>query len=107
MSDVKPPAAYERFIERFPHLGKAWELIHEEGDKGTLDEKSRRLIRLATAIGAGRTGAVRANVRKARALGIEREEIEQVVALSAGTIGMPGAVAAFTWIDEIFGSDKN
>lgn len=106
MSDLKPPAVYEQFIERFPHLGKAWDLIHEEGDRGPLDEKTRRLVRLAAAIGAGRTGAVRANVRKALALGLAREEIEQVVALSAGTVGMPGAVAAFSWMQEIFGSDE-
>ena len=47
-----------------------------------------------------RNGAVRSGVRKAADMGISREEVEQVVALAAGTIGMPSAVACFSWIEE-------
>lgn len=31
---------------------------------------------------------------------IAPEELEQVVALAAGTLGMPATVAAFTWIND-------
>jgi alkylhydroperoxidase/carboxymuconolactone decarboxylase family protein YurZ len=47
-----------------------------------------------------REGAVHASVRKAVALGITREELEQVVALAAGTIGLPSTVAVWSWLDE-------
>jgi alkylhydroperoxidase/carboxymuconolactone decarboxylase family protein YurZ len=55
------------------------------------------------AIGALREGPVHSGVRKARALGIAREEIEQVVALAAGTLGLPAVVAAFTWVEDELG----
>jgi alkylhydroperoxidase/carboxymuconolactone decarboxylase family protein YurZ len=34
-------------------------------------------------------------------MGISVEEIEQVVALAAGTLGMPATVAAFTWVRDV------
>jgi alkylhydroperoxidase/carboxymuconolactone decarboxylase family protein YurZ len=99
---VRPPPAYEDFVQRFPDLGRAWELIHEAGRKaGPLDEKTCRLVRLAVAIGAKQEGAVHSSVRKGLALGITREELEQVCALAAGTIGMPAAVAAFCQVREV------
>ena len=39
-------------------------------------------------------------VRKALAAGVAPEEIYQAVALAASTIGLPGAVAAFTWVED-------
>ncbi len=99
---MKPPRAYEDFVSRFPELGKAWDLIHEGGSKaGPLDEKTCRLVRLAIAIAAKQEGAVHSSVRKGLALGISREEMEQVCALAAGTIGMPAAVAAFCQVREV------
>jgi alkylhydroperoxidase/carboxymuconolactone decarboxylase family protein YurZ len=95
-----PPAAYQTFVERFPKIGQAWELIAEAGKKGPLDEKTARLVKLAIAVGAMREGAVHASVRKALALGISRAEIDQVIALAASTLGLPSAVAVFTWIEE-------
>ncbi|MGB6337719.1 MAG: hypothetical protein WBG96_19095, partial [Thermoanaerobaculia bacterium] len=60
-----------------------------------------RLIKLGIAVGALRQGAVHASVRKGLALGISPQEVEQVVALAAGTIGMPATVAAYSWILEV------
>lgn len=94
----KPPEAYESFVKRYRKLGAAWELIAEAGRDGPLDERTARLVKLGVAIGAMREGAVRANVRKARALGIPQAEIDQVVVLAAGTLGLPSTVAVFTWI---------
>ncbi len=101
-----PPAAYQNFVERFPKIGQAWDLIGEAGRQGPLDEKTARLVKLAIAVGAMRKGAVHASVRKALALGITREEIDQVIALAAGTLGLPSAVAVFTWIEDRRKPDK-
>jgi alkylhydroperoxidase/carboxymuconolactone decarboxylase family protein YurZ len=61
-------------------------------------------VKLGIAIGALREGSVHASVRKAVAQGISADAIGQVVALAAGTIGMPATVAAFTWVrDQIDG----
>lgn len=104
----KPPKAFESFSRRYPKLGAAWELIHEAGDEGPLDERTRRLVKLAVAVGALREGAVRAGTRKALAMGIEPEVIDQVVALGAGTLGMPATVAVSTWVEPLLrpGEDK-
>jgi 4-carboxymuconolactone decarboxylase len=99
--EPRPPHAYQEFIQRYPRIAHAWELIAEAGTEGPLDGKTGRLLKLAVAIGAQREGAVRANVRKALAVGITREEIGQVIALAAGTIGLPSTVAVFTWINDI------
>ena len=102
MSLPKPPNAHLEFIHRYPKLGEAWENIAEAGQEGPLDEKTARLLKLAVALGAMREGSVHSSVRKALAMGISREEIEQVVALSAGTLGLPSVVAVYTWVqDEI------
>jgi len=98
----KPPRTHGEFIARYPELGKAWELINAAGKSaGPLDEKTRRLVKLGIAIGARQEGAVHSSVRKALALGITPEELEQVVALAAGTLGMPATVAAFTWVRDV------
>ena len=96
-----PPSAYTRFTARFQDLEKAWEHMAKAGRAGPLDAQSQRLVKLAIAIGALREGAVHASVRKARALGVSPEEMEQVVALAAGTIGLPSTVAAFQWVREV------
>lgn len=95
-----PPGAYTDFIARFPKLGEAWDAIHEAGATGPLDERTQRLLKLAISIGAMKQGAVHSSVRKALAMGISMEEIEQVVALAAGTLGMPSTVAAHTWVHD-------
>ena len=96
----KPPKTHDAFIRRFPKLGEAWEKIADAGRQGPLDAKTARLIKLAVAIGALREGAVHASVRKALDAGISIEAIEQVVALSASTLGMPSTVAVFTWLND-------
>ena len=97
----KPPKQYDEFVGRFPHLGEAWESMNKAGQEGPLDKRTARLVKLAVAMGAMREGSVHASVRKALAMGITAEELEQVVALSAGTLGMPATVACFQWIRDI------
>ena len=96
----KPPQTYRDFIARFPKLGEAWDTLSEAGQEGPLDAKTQRLLKLAVAMGAQKEGPVHASVRKALAAGITREEMEQVVALAAGTLGMPSTVAVWSWIRE-------
>jgi alkylhydroperoxidase/carboxymuconolactone decarboxylase family protein YurZ len=94
------PQAHKDFINRYPQLGQAWELIAAAGQQGSLDEKTIRLLKLAAAIGAMREGSVHASVRKALALGIPRAEVEQVVAVAASVLGLPSIVATHTWVQD-------
>jgi alkylhydroperoxidase/carboxymuconolactone decarboxylase family protein YurZ len=105
MSLPKPPKSYETFVTRYPKLGEAWGQIAAAGKEGPLDDKTARLVKLGIAIGAMREGSVHASVRKAKAMGISREEVEQVVALAAGTLGMPSVVAAFCWAKDVLDGD--
>jgi 4-carboxymuconolactone decarboxylase len=94
----RPPALHREFVRRFRRLGEAWDLVNEEGAAGPLDAKTQRLLKLAIAIGAMREGAVHSGVRKARDVGATPAEMEQVVALAASTIGLPAAVAVWSWV---------
>lgn len=98
---AQPPGAYREFVQRYPKLGEAWEYINQAGAQGPLDERTCRLIKLGIAIGALREGAVHSSVRKALSMGISAEEIEQVVALAASTLGLPATVAAHTWVRDV------
>ena len=98
----KPPSSFLEFTKRFPKLGSAWEQLGEAGRDGPLDEKTARLVKLGIAIGCMREGAVHSAARKALAAGASRQEIEQIIALAASTIGLPSTVAIFTWVrDEL------
>ena len=101
----KPPDTFLEFVARFPQLGEAWSLVREAGETGPIDEKTTRLLKLAIAIGCQREGAVHSATRKALASGITRDELDQVVALAASTVGFPAAVAAFSWIRDELDAD--
>src|SRR5499427_10254766 len=73
----------------FTHLG---ERCHEAGP---LDERTRRLVKLALSIGAGLEGATHSAVRNARKAGLTQEEIQHVVVLAITTLGLPSATRAF------------
>jgi 4-carboxymuconolactone decarboxylase len=100
----RPPATHRGFVRRFPGIGRAWDLVNEEGAKGPLDARTQRLLKLAIAVGAMREGAVHSGVRKARDAGATLVEMEQVVVLAASTIGLPAAVAVWSWIREEAGA---
>ena len=88
--EKKHPAVWEAFAK----LGEA---CHETGP---LDEKTRRLVKLALAIAFRSEGAVHSAARNARQSGITQEEIEHVAMLAITTIGWPAAHAAMTWIED-------
>lgn len=99
----EPPETFDAFVTRYPKLAEAWERLGEAGKEGPLDERTARLVKLGVAIGAMREGAVHSNVRKAHALGLPREAVEQVVALAAGTLGLPSTVAVWSWVRDFEG----
>src|SRR6185369_17348970 len=94
----KPPRTFDEFSETFPTLRKAWDLLGDAAAEGPLDDRTARLVKLGVAIGAMREGAVHSSARKARALGVTAEEMNQVVALASSIIGMPSSVAVWTWL---------
>ena len=94
----KPPRAFDEFSETFPTLRKAWDILGDAAHEGPLDDRTARLVKLGVAIGAMREGAVHSSARKARAMGLDTAELNQVVALASSVIGMPSTVAVWTWL---------
>jgi alkylhydroperoxidase/carboxymuconolactone decarboxylase family protein YurZ len=95
------PRPVTRFKKDFPNI---WEAFNELGEEchnsSPLDEKTRRLVKLAIAVGAGLEGGTHSAVRNALAAGISPEEIKSVAILAITTIGLPASMRALTWIGD-------
>jgi 4-carboxymuconolactone decarboxylase len=96
------PKPVNQFSKRYP---KIWQAFNELGERcheaGPLDEKTRRLVKLALSIGAGLEGATHSAVRNAQRFGINTDEINHVALLAITTLGFPSATRAMTWIGDL------
>jgi len=93
------PSVVEEFAEQRPAVWDAYnQLGRAISDAGPLDDKTRRLVKLAIAIGTGREGAVKAHTRRALRAGTSNEELEHVALLAITTAGWPAAFASLCWI---------
>ena len=98
------PSGAGRLAEQHPGVWEAYRGLGEAcAQAGPLDAKVRRLIKLSLAIGGGSEGAVHSHARRALAEGVEPAEMRHVAALAIPTLGLPAAVKAMTWIDDILG----
>jgi 4-carboxymuconolactone decarboxylase len=105
MSDYLPDV-YVRFRERYPGVAQSLDALGKATqDAGGLDARSQRLVKLGIAIGALAEGAVRSNVRKARAIDVSDEDIRQTALLAISTAGFPTAIAAMAWIEEVLAAE--
>lgn len=99
------PAKMPPFTKDFRHShADVWEAFNQLADRchnaGPLDEKSRRLVKVALAMGAGVEGGTHSAVRNARTAGVTQEELEHVAVLGITTIGFPAAMRALSWIND-------
>jgi alkylhydroperoxidase/carboxymuconolactone decarboxylase family protein YurZ len=103
MKNRRLPKTFDEFVGAFPDVGRAWEALGKAARSGPLGAQACELVKLGIAIGARSEGAVHSATRKALAAGADRDELFQVALLATSTIGIPNAVAAFTWIRDIAG----
>ncbi len=95
----KPTDHNERFRKAYPEIWSAFsKLATQCHESGPLDEKTRRLVKLSLAIGAGLEGATHSAVRHAREGGVSDEEMRHVVVLAVTTLGFPSAMRALSWV---------
>lgn len=95
------PGAAGDLARHHPQVWEAYAALGEAcAGAGPLSARERRLVKLALAIGARSEGAVHSHVRRGREEGIEDAALRQVALLSIGTLGLPRAVAALTWMDD-------
>ncbi len=99
---TKLPELPAHFAQPHPEVWASFEtlakLCHEAGP---LDARTRRLVKLGIALGAGLEGGVHAHVRNALAEGIPAEEVRHVVLLGLTTVGFPASMAAFAWVNDV------
>lgn len=97
------PQPFQDFRNDFAEVARQYEALAAAAHTwGPLNDRERRLVKLAIAIGGRLEGAVRAHARQAKEHGLTAEELDHVVLLALTTIGLPSTVAARTWIrDEL------
>ncbi len=93
--------AYPAIWAAYAALGRAC------SEAGPLDERTRRLVKLALSIGALSEGAVHSHTRRGLAGGLAKEELKQVALLAIPTLGFPQGVKALTWIEDITDSPSS
>lgn len=100
---TKLPAAAQKTADRFPDVWQAYQALGAATEKaGPLDGKSRRLVKLAIAIGAGFDSAARSHMRRAlKEDGATVEELRHVALLAITTTGWSRGVAALDWIEKV------
>jgi alkylhydroperoxidase/carboxymuconolactone decarboxylase family protein YurZ len=102
MSQETLPAGAGKVADQYPEVWDAYaELGRACAEAGPLDDRTRRLVKLALAVGARSEGAVHSHVRRAADEGIEPEALKQVAMLAIPTLGLPTGVAALTWIEDL------
>jgi len=96
------PSGAARLAERYPKIWRAYAELGERcAEEGPLDTRTRRLVKLALAIGSGSEGAVHSHVRRALAEDVTPAELNHVMLLAIPLLGLPAAAKAMTWIDDI------
>lgn len=101
MTNTMPGAAGD-LAQQYPDIWAAYAALGKAtAESGPLTDREKRLVKLALSIGAASEGAVHSHTRRAKAEGIEDAAIRQVAILAIGPLGLPRAVAAKTWIEDI------
>ncbi|MBM4168102.1 MAG: carboxymuconolactone decarboxylase family protein [Ignavibacteria bacterium] len=99
------PKRYLKFKEEFPEAAKLYETLGTAVHAaGPLDNRSRALVKFAISVGARLEGGAHSHIRKALETGVKAEELKHVALLAIPTIGLPSAMAAMSWIDDILES---
>ncbi len=97
----KLPQPVEEFRQEYAEVWRAFTQLGDSCHKaGPLDERTRRLVKLALSIGAGLEGATHSAMRHALDAGITLEEIKHVAVLGITTLGFPSTMRALTWVGD-------
>ena len=101
------PAGAQRLANRHPEIWAAYQKLGAAcAEAGPLDEKTRRLVKLALAVASQSEGAVHSHTRRSANDGVSRDELIHVALLAIPSIGLAKAVAAMTWIEDVLKEQK-
>ncbi|MFP5329634.1 MAG: carboxymuconolactone decarboxylase family protein [Alphaproteobacteria bacterium] len=100
--EVELPGTAGQVARENPELWRVFQALGAvAGEAGPLDERTRRLVNLALAIGADSEGATHSHTRRGLAEGLSAEELEHVAYLAITTLGWPRAIRGLTWIRDV------
>ncbi|MCC5859369.1 MAG: carboxymuconolactone decarboxylase family protein [Ectothiorhodospiraceae bacterium] len=100
--ETELPSGAGIVAEDYPEIWDAYSRLGAAcAEAGPLDERERRLVKLALALAVGSEGATHSHARRALDEGVLPEELRHVAMLAIPSLGFPRAVAAMTWIDDI------
>ena len=103
----KLPAAAGDVRRDYPEVWTAFEGLGDACSKaGPIPARTRRLVKLALAVGHGAEGTVHSHARQALAEGIGADEIRHVALLAIPSLGFHAGVSALTWIEDIVSRGK-
>jgi 4-carboxymuconolactone decarboxylase len=106
-SSTKLPLTFQRIMDAFPEIIAAHaQMARAVDDLGPLDDRACALVKIGICVGAGLESALRSHVRRARQMGVPREEIVQAIMLGMTTLGFPRTVAAWKWADDILADES-
>jgi alkylhydroperoxidase/carboxymuconolactone decarboxylase family protein YurZ len=97
----KLPEHFQGFTKNHPDVAKAYAALGNACAEGPLDGKTRALVKLGMAIGAGLEGATHSQTRKAIEAGATPEEIRHAVLQGTTTLGFPRMMAGLAWVDDV------
>jgi alkylhydroperoxidase/carboxymuconolactone decarboxylase family protein YurZ len=104
---TKLPEHPANLARQHPEIWASFEtLANQCHEAGPLDDKTRRLVKLGIALGAGLEGGVHSQVRNALAEGTTAAELRHVALLGLTTVGFPASMAALTWINDFLGKSR-
>ncbi len=96
------PAQAGDFAKQSPEVWQAYEQLGKEcSESGPIDGGTKRLVKLALAVGSQSEGAVHSHVRRGLEEDVDAETLEHVALLAIPTLGFPKAMAALSWIDDV------
>jgi 4-carboxymuconolactone decarboxylase len=92
------PGTYKAFVGKFREIREAQGAIAQAvASYGPLDGKTRELIKVGIAVGAGLETSTRSHVRRALEQGASEAEVEQAILLAVTTCGFSRTVMAWQW----------
>ncbi len=102
MAQETLPSRAGQLASENPELWEAYQALGKAcAEAGPLDDRTRRIVKLALAVGVRSEGAVHSHARRGIGEGLSPDELRHVAALAIPTIGFPAAVAALTWIEDV------
>jgi alkylhydroperoxidase/carboxymuconolactone decarboxylase family protein YurZ len=107
-NDTKPPKFYTDFLQKYPEVGAQYQKLGDTvHNQGPLNERERALVKLAISGSHLFHSALKSHIKKAVAVGVNRQEMEHVALLLLPTIGFPTMMAMLGVIEDQFSKEDS